>query len=178
MFGIIKNFVNEDLVDNLRNEIKFRQDKIVVGNTEILEERKTCWMSELGYNYKYGSKIMYPDKYSPTVRKIKKTIQDNYGINYDSVLINYYKDGTVGMRYHSDEIYDEWYEDTVVISFGSSRYISFREIKNYENKEKLLLENGDLLFMKKGCQQKYQHRVVKDKKICSDRISLVFKKHI
>ena len=82
------------------------------------------------------------------------------------------------MRYHSDAVYDEWYEDTIVISFGSSRNIIFREIKNYDNKQKILLENGDLLFMKEGCQKIYQHKVLKDKKIKNDRISLVFKKHI
>ena len=69
------------------------------------------------------------------------------------------------MRYHSDSKYDEWCEDTIVISFGSSRYIIFREIKNYNKKIKILLENGDLLFMKEGCQKKYQHKILKDKMI-------------
>ena len=49
---------------------------------------------------------------------------------------------------------------------------------SYDSKKKILLENGDLLFMKEGCQKIYQHRVLKDKKIKNDRISLVFKKHI
>ena len=178
MFGIIKNFINEDIIDELKKEINFNQDKIKVGDSEILEERKTCWMSDLGYTYKYGSKIMNPDNLSRTIKRIQNVISNNYGVTYDSVLLNYYKDGNIGMRYHSDATYDEWDEDTVVISFGSSRFISFREIDNYDNKEKILLENGDLLFMKEGCQKKYQHRVLKDKKIIDDRISLVFKKHV
>ena len=178
MFGVIKNFINEDIIDDLKKEIKFNQDKINIGGTEILEERKTSWMSNLGHPYKYGSKIMKPYNFTPTIKKIQDIITNKYGVNYDSVLINYYKDGNVGMRYHSDAVYDEWYEDTIVISFGSSRNIIFREIENYENKKKLLLQNGDLLFMKEGCQKMFQHRVLKDKKIIKDRISLVFKKHI
>lgn len=178
MFGVIKQFINDININDLKKEINFRQDIVKVGDTEIVEERKTSWMSDLGYKYKYGNKIMNPDILSPSVKMIQEIINSKYGVNYDSVLINYYKNGTVGMRYHSDEIYNEWVEDTVVVSFGSSRYISFREIENYENKQKILLENGDLLFMKEGCQKKYQHRVMKDKNITSDRISLVFKKHI
>ena len=178
MFGIIKNFINEDIIDELKKEINFNQDIITVGDTKILEERKTYWMSDLGYTYKYGSKIMNPDNLSRTIKRIQNIISNNYGVTYDSVLLNYYKDGNIGMRYHSDAVYDEWREDTVIISFGSSRYISFREIENYDNKEKILLENGDLLFMKEDCQKKYQHRVLKDKKITNDRISLVFKKHV
>ena len=178
MFGTIKQFISEVDISDLKNEINFHQDKIKIGDIEIIEERQTSWMSELGHKYKYGSKIMNPDILSPSIKMIQELINSKYGINYDSVLINYYKDGNIGMRYHSDEIYDEWNEDTVVVSFGSPRYISFREIDNYENKQKILLENGDLLFMKEGCQTKYQHRVMKDKNITSDRISLVFKKHI
>lgn len=178
MFGIVKNFINENLIDDLKNEIKFNQDKINVGGIEILEERKTSWMSNSGHTYKYGSKIMKPYNFTPTIKKIQEITASKYGVDYDSVLINYYKDGNIGMRYHSDAVYDEWHEDTIVISFGSSRNIIFREIKNYDNKQKILLENGDLLFMKEGCQKIYQHKVLKDKKIKNDRISLVFKKHI
>ena len=178
MFGIIKNFIDEDIIDDLKNEINFNQDKINIGGIEILEERKTSWMSKLGHSYKYGSKIMKPNIFSPTIKRIQNIISNNYQVDYDSVLINYYKDGNVGMRYHSDAVYDEWYEDTIVISFGSSRNIIFREIENYDNKKKLLLQNGDLLFMKEGCQKVFQHRVLKDKKIKNERISLVFKKHI
>lgn len=38
------------------------------------------------------------------------------------------------MRYHSDEIYDTWEEESVIISFGITRSIVFREINNYNNK--------------------------------------------
>jgi len=178
MFGLIKHFIDDNIIDDLKKEMHFNQDVIKFGDIKILEERKTCWMSDLGYTYNYGSKIMKPCATSKTIKKIQTIINNNYGVSYDSVLINYYKDGNIGMRYHSDAIYDEWDEDTVVLSFGSSRYISFREIGNYDNKKKILLENGDLLYMKKGCQMKYQHRVLKDKKITNDRISLVFKKHV
>ena len=92
-------------------------------------------------------------------------------------VINYYKDGNVGMRYHSDATYDEWEEDTVVVSFGTNRKLAFREIANYENKTYFEVSSGDMIFMKEGCQQIYQHRVLKDKTISQDRISLVYKKH-
>jgi alkylated DNA repair dioxygenase AlkB len=177
MFGIIKQFISDDLFNNLKDEITFRQDSIVVGDKLIEEERKTCWMSDLGYKYKYGSKTMHPDILSSTVKIIQEIIREKYGTYYDSVLINYYGNGNIGMRYHSDETYNEWHEDTVVISFGSRRKLVFREINNYENKRYFEMCSGDLIYMKEGCQQKYQHRVLKDKSISDDRISLVFKMH-
>lgn len=177
MFGIIKQFINQDLLSKLKNEIKLNQDKILIDGKVINEERKTAWMTDKNYSYKYGSKIMNPIPMSNTVKFIQNIIEEKYGIKYDSVLINYYENGNVGMRYHSDEIYDEWNEDTVIICFGADREIAFREILNYENKTYFNMSNGDLLFMKEGCQQIYQHRVLKNKRIVNDRISLVFKKH-
>lgn len=177
MFGLIKQFIKDDYLNNLKNEIQFNQDKILIGDKLINEERKTAWMTDEGHSYKYGSKTMNPKPMTNTVKTIQKIIKEKYGIYYDSVLINYYENGKVGMRYHSDEIYDEWNEDTVIICFGVDREISFREILNYENKTYFNISTGDLLFMKEGCQQIYQHRVLKNKKIVNDRISLVFKKH-
>ena len=177
MFGLIKQFIKDDYLNNLKNEIQFNQDKILIGNKLINEERKTAWMTDKGHSYKYGSKTMNPKPMTNTVKIIQKIIEEKYGVYYDSVLINYYENGKVGMRYHSDEIYDEWNEDTVIICFGVDREISFREILNYENKTYFNISTGDLLFMKEGCQKIYQHRVLKNKKIINDRISLVFKKH-
>lgn len=178
MHGLIKNFASNFTINDIKNEIKLRQNYITVNNIVIKEERLTCWMSDSNYEYKYGSKIMEPDILSSNIKKIQKLILDNYGYYYDSVLINYYENGTVGMRYHSDNIYDEWNEDTVVVSFGSSRKVIFREIDNYDNKIYYDIDNGDLLYMKEKCQERYQHKVAKDKNIKDERISLVFKSHI
>lgn len=177
MFGLHKKFIKDDLFEKLKSEINFRQDIIVVGDFTVKEERKTCWMSDFNYKYLYGDKIMEPDKMTQFVKYIQNIIEKNYGIYYDSVLINYYKNGNVGMRYHSDATYDNWLEDTVVVSFGAKRKLAFREISNYDNKTYFEVSSGDMLYMKEGCQQIYQHRVLKDKNITSDRISLVYKKH-
>lgn len=177
MFGIYKQFIKKDLFNGLKSEIDFNQDIITVGEHKIKEERKTSWMSDLDYPYKYGEKIMPAKPMTQTVKYIQSVIKQNYGSYYDSVLINYYENGNIGMRYHSDATYDEWEEDTVVVSFGTDRKLAFREIANYENKTYFEVSSGDMIFMKEGCQKKYQHRVLKDKKISNDRISLVYKKH-
>lgn len=177
MFGIYKKFIKDDVFDMLKTEINFNHDYIIVGNQMIKEERKTYWMSDFDYPYKYGEKIMQSNTMTKNIKYIQSIIEKKYGKYYDSVLINYYDNGNVGMRYHSDATYDEWEEDTVVISFGANRKIAFREIANYDNKTYFDFSSGDMIFMKDGCQSKYQHRVLKDKNVSKDRISLVFKKH-
>ena len=175
MFNIIKNFIVENYLDDLKKEINLRKDIVNINDISFSEERQTCWMSNKDYTYMYGGKIMYPDNISKTVEKIRQIVKLNYSpldvyglpynIDFDSVLINYYKNGNIGMRYHSDEIYDTWEEESVIISFGITRSIVFREINNYNNKTYIDLESGDLLYMKKGCQKIYQHRILKNKQI-------------
>tara|TARA_B100000524_G_C23607809_1_gene355071 strand:- start:538 stop:1074 length:537 start_codon:yes stop_codon:yes gene_type:complete len=178
MFGKINNFVLNDYFYNLEKEIIFKNDDIIVDDIKIKEERLTSWHSDYNYLYVYGGKTMTSQKMTKTLKKIQFAIELKYGIYFDSVLINYYKDGNSGMRYHSDATYNEWHQDSVVISFGSSRKVIFREIGNFDNKTNIIMNSGDLLFMKEGCQDIYQHRVTKDKSIGKGRISLVFKKHL
>tara|TARA_X000000950_G_scaffold265505_1_gene339860 strand:- start:1357 stop:1896 length:540 start_codon:yes stop_codon:yes gene_type:complete len=175
MFELRKNFIKSNEINNLLNEISFSRDNIIINNLKIPETRLTYWMSDYKKFYKYGGKIMSPNNMTESVKKIQEKIKKEIGVYFDSVLINYYQNGSIGMKYHSDETYNEWEEESVVISFGDERKIIFREITNKESKCTLLFENGDLLLMKNGCQSTYQHRVCKSKTE-KKRISLVFKK--
>ena len=178
MFGIKKQFITNDYFHNLNNEINFNYDGVIIDGKSMKEDRATAWMTDNDHSYTYGHKIMNSQPMSQTVKLIQNIIQDKYGELFDSVLINYYKNGNVGMRYHSDEVYDQWNEHSVIVTFGSTRKIVFRLIENYNDKTYIDFSSGDLIFMKEGCQQLYQHRVMKDSNITEERISLVYKKHI
>ena len=177
LFGIEKNFIKNDFFNEIFSSIKLNKDDVIIDGKVIKELRETCWVSDFDYLYRYGGKLMYPQKLSNVLKKIQLIIELRYGKYFDSILINYYKSGQIGMRYHSDSTYDEWEEESVIVSFGSSRIIKFRDIENIDDRTEFQMESGDLIFMKSGCQKKYQHCVCKNKKD-EDRISLVFKKHV
>ena len=174
MFELVSNFIKEDYIENLINEIPFNKDYIFINDKKILENRFTYWMSDLNKSYKYGGKIMKPNKITPTIKIIQNKIKEIYGIYFDSVLVNLYENGGIGMKYHSDETYNEWSEESVVISFGEERKIIFRDKNNYNNKEEYICKNGDLIYMKEGCQSRFQHKICKNNSN-ENRISLVFK---
>ena len=177
MFKLVSNFIKEDYIENLINEIPFNKDYIFINDKKILENRFTYWMSDLNKSYKYGGKIMKPNRISDTIKIIQKKIKDSFDIYFDSVLINFYENGCIGMKYHSDETYNEWSEESIIVSFGDERKVIFRSIKDYEQKVEYICKNGDLIFMKEGCQSNYQHKVCK-KKLGKERISLVFKRSL
>lgn len=174
MYGIISNFIDNNYLDNLLDEVPFKRDYISINGMKVKENRFTYWMSDLNKSYKYGGKIMKPNKITPTIKIIQNKIKEIYGLYFDSVLVNLYENGGIGMKYHSDETYNEWNEESVVVSFGEERKIIFRDKNNYDNKEEYICKNGDLIYMKDGCQSRFQHKICKNNSN-GNRISLVFK---
>ena len=72
MFGLHKQFIQKDLFDILKSEIDFNQDIIVVGGHKIKEKRKTSWMSDFNYTYRYGEKLMSARAMTENVKYIQE----------------------------------------------------------------------------------------------------------
>ena len=53
MFNIIKNFIVENYLDDLKKEINLRKDIVNINDISFSEERQTCWMSNKDYTYMY-----------------------------------------------------------------------------------------------------------------------------
>ena len=182
MFQYIESFITDVGIDDLISEIPFSQDYIMIDGKKIPEQRLTYWMSSENYDFQYGGKIMIPSELTSNVDIIRNLIMEQYDIYFDSVLANFYPTGKSGMRYHSDPLYNidgeqMWDDFSIVVSFGGDRRFTFRKKDDYSNKTEFIVSNGDIVIMKEGCQQLYQHRVHKAK-TDEPRISLVFKKRI
>ena len=100
-------------------------------------------------------------------------------IGYDSVLVNYYAGGKVGMNFHSDPGQgEEWGYSTCVISAGDVRSFVFRRIGNPSQRCTFALRAGDVVEMFGRCQAEYQHSVKTEAsdEAAGPRMSLVFKR--
>ena len=176
-FRFYKKIANDITIDDLYSEIKFNKQKINSNGSWVEEPRLTCWMSDTDATLNYSDKEMIPSKMTPTIKKIQSILYDKFNINFDCVLANYYKDNTVGMRYHSDPLENgKWDTNFIIISFGIPRKLIFREIGNIDNKYTFEMRNGEVVHMFNDCQEKYQHCLKKEKNYISPRISLVFKR--
>lgn len=175
-FKYYADIFDGDYFTQLENEIDFKQEMFNSKGDWILEPRKTSWMSDdLTNCLEYSNKKMYPNKMSPTIKKIQTILNDKFNIYFDSVLANYYPDGKSAMRYHSDPI-NKWDTNFMVISFGIPRKFIFRRIDNYKEKHEYNISNGDCIHMFNKCQDLYQHCIKRDNSISLPRISLVFKR--
>lgn len=178
-----KYFNTNGLKEKILNTIKLNSDIIEIGRgnkkVKIQERRKTAWLSnDENLTFEYSGKVMLPKKipdyFIPLIGKIK----EDFGIEFDGILINYYPDGSANMGYHSDPIDNKWSNDFIVFSIGAHREFIFRENENKENKIKFEFNDGDIIYMYDDCQNKFEHCVKKSKQLDKDRISIVFKKSI
>ena len=176
-FKHYKNIIDENLIDIVLGETNPTYDTFINNQFECQELRATKWMSDKQMTLEYSDKVMTPSKLTPTISKIRDILHDKFNIYFDSVLLNYYPNGNVGMRYHSDPINNKWDKNFMIMSFGDTRKIIFREINNINTKYSFDMDNGDCIHMFDNCQDLYQHSVRK-KKNGTPRISLVFKKSL
>lgn len=178
-----KYFNTNGLKEKILNTIKLNSDIIEIGRgnkkVKIQERRKTAWLSnDDNLTFEYSGKVMLPKKipdyFIPLIGKIK----EDFGIEFDGILINYYPDGSANMGYHSDPVDNKWSNNFIVFSIGAHREFIFRENENKENKIKFEFNDGDIIYMYDYCQDKFEHCVKKSKELDRDRISIVFKKSI
>lgn len=108
------------------------------------------------------------------VRKIRDKIQRKLDIEFDSCLLNYYKDGNDYVAYHGDK--EALGEDNAVVTVSLGQTRKFY-LKSNTTKEvtKVFLETGDMVLMRGDTQKDYQHTIPKETTIKEGRISLTFR---
>ncbi len=174
-------FDSKGLIEKIKNQITLSSDKILIGRGDVLvevpEKRHTAWLSNNStLTFEYSGKVMCPKPIPTFIESIRIKLLEDFGIDFDGVLVNYYPDGTVSMGYHSDPIEEKWTSDFIILSLGSTRDFIFREKENRDTKIKFSLANGDLIYMYDDCQEKFEHSLKKCKADNQERVSLVFKK--
>ena len=193
-FAVRLGAVDKSLLslDGLCEEAAPQRDVMKSGSTvpskdEVVERRLTAWQSEVDASFGYSGKLMAPRVgtelqagFSPLVQQLRNVLAcPPIGRFYDSVLVNYYAGGKVGMNFHSDPGQgEEWGYSTCVVSVGDVRSFVFRRIGNPSQRCSFALRAGDVVEMFGRCQAEYQHSVkteVSDE-AAGPRMSLVFKR--
>nr|ACH87585.1 hypothetical protein [Dunaliella viridis] len=151
-----------DLFKRLMRESSFEQRDIFVMGKRHKQPRLTAYYAtdlERG-TFTYSGLLNIPSPFTPFLEHLKSSVQECVKEEFDSVLLNYYRDGSDTVGWHADN--EKLYGDTPTIaslSFGSARDFILRKIEDNSDKYKFTLGPGDLLVMKGKTQQQWQHTV-------------------
>jgi alkylated DNA repair dioxygenase AlkB len=165
----------------LTEKLAWEQGEITMFGKKILEPRLTAWYGDEGKSYTYSGKKQEPHAWVEPLISLKNKIETTH-INtpsvftpFNSVLANFYRNGTDSMGYHSDDEKELGINPIIAsLNLGEARRFLFRH-KTTKEKHELLLNHGSLLIMQGAMQHYWQHAVPKEPKKTKPRINLTFR---
>ncbi len=177
-----ENWVSAEIADYwfdcLLSEIEWQQDTVTVYGKKHLTPRLSYWMGEHWMSYTYSRNTMQAHPWQDLPLIIKQKIEKATGHQFNSVLINYYRDGQDSNGWHADDEPELGDEPVIAsLSLGAVRDFHFRSKRDHSKKHKLCLRNGSLLTMQGATQSQWQHHVPK-RASAGSRINLTFRRMV
>ena len=177
----IENFFNLDeshlYMRQLTQSVLWRREKIKMWGKEIVTKRRIAWYADDGKSYTYSGSTFFPSQWNNVLLQLKEKVENYSEIKFNSVLLNEYPNGEVGMGWHSDDE-KELGTDPIIasLSFGANRDFIFKHKtdRSIEN-VKLHLKSGSLLLMLGSTQHYWKHSLPKRLKVKEPRINLTFR---
>ena len=167
-----------NLLRELTEEIPWVQNKIRFYGKESLVPRLESWHGDEGMSYTYSGIKMDAKPWTKNLLMIKESIEPIAKTTFNSVLINYYRDGKDRVAWHSDDEKELGKNPVIAsVSLGAERKFKLRHKKYKENQlqHEVFLQNGSLLLMSGSTQHHWLHEIPRTAKPIGPRINLTFR---
>ena len=167
-----------NLLRELAEEIPWVQNKIKFYGKESLVPRLESWHGDEGMSYTYSGIRMDAKPWTKNLLVIKESIEPLAKTTFNSVLINYYRDGKDRVAWHSDDEKELGKNPVIAsVSLGAERKFKLRHKKYKENQlqHEVFLQNGSLLLMSGSTQHHWLHEIPRTAKPTGPRINLTFR---
>ena len=176
----IANFLDFEqgwqILESCKNEIKWEQARLKIYGKEVLSPRLSAWYGDKNIAYRYSGTTFYAREWTETLLKIKNRIEIAAASEFNSVLLNLYRDGNDSMGWHADDE-PELGKNPIIasLSLGDSRIFQLKH-KTTKEKKELELTHGSLLIMKGSLQQHWKHQIPKTKQPKTERLNMTFRR--
>jgi alkylated DNA repair dioxygenase AlkB len=166
------------LLEELIRETPWRREEITVWGKTHLQPRLIAWYGDEGRNYTYSGISMNPLPWTQTLSELKAIVESTCNEKFNSVLLNYYRDGRDSIGFHSDDEPELGPRPTIAsLSLGESRVFSFKRKGRPDAKiVNIELTSGSLLLMKGDTQRNWKHGIAKSSRPLGPRVNLTFRK--
>ena len=146
----------------LRDGTRWRQEEIRVFGRQRRQPRLTAWHGDPGAAYGYSGIRFRPAPWTAALLAIKERIEGMSQARFNSVLLNYYRDGQDSMGWHSDDE-PELGENPLIgsVSLGAPRRFRMRHKADPSLKLAWDLPGGSYLEMGGTLQRHWRHCIPK-----------------
>lgn len=173
--GFLSPQESESLFEEIRQDTPWEQERLVMYGKEVLAPRLTAWYGDRECVYRYSGVEHVPLKWTPQLDRIRQRVVVCVGEKFNSVLLNYYRDGQDSVSWHGD---DEPHLGPVIASLSLGEQRTF-QLKHKQRTDlprvDIELPPGSLLVMSGDCQLKWRHQLPKRRGSIGPRINLTFR---
>lgn len=165
------------LLRAVRDEVAWAQHHVRLFGRMLPSPRLSAWIGDAGAAYTYSRVRHEPLPWTPSLLDLRSRLRTQFGVDFNSVLANLYRDGRDSMGWHADDEPELGPAPVIAsVSLGATRQFRFRS-RDPEKPEslKVALEHGSLLWMAGATQQRYQHAIDKTCAAVGERINLTFR---
>ena len=174
--GLFDEQESEALLNKFIVGSPWKQKEQKMYDREVITPRLTAWYAD-AQTYDYTSlRRSAPNVWTPELLMIKQKVELIAGVRFNSVLLNYYRDGNDSVAWHSDNEKALGKRPVIAsVSFGQVRCFDIRSKRDHREKYSIRLESGALMIMKGDLQVGWEHRVAKSVKPMGARVNLTFR---
>ncbi len=163
--------------EQLRNEAQWARHEVRVFDNTYATPRLTAWYGDAGAVYRYSGTTHVPLPWIAPLDAIRRNVEEHTGTAFNSVLLNYYRDGNDCMGRHSDDERELGPCPLIAsLSLGGRRmFVLHPKRGNSREARHVMLVHGSLLLMYGRCQQHWKHSVPRSRTLTQPRINLTFR---
>lgn len=163
------------LFDILKRDIPWQQNYLKMYGRRIAFPRLMCWMGQAGAAYSFSGNVFKPIDWHPEILNLKERLNIFLNTDFNSVLLNLYRDGRDSMSWHADDEPELGIQPIIAsVSLGAERTFAWK-MKSNGHLKKMKLPVGSLLVMRGDFQRLFLHAIPKTSATVSARINLTFR---
>src|SRR5262245_22100168 len=154
-------------------ELAWEEQQFTIFGRQTPMPRLIAMYGPVGYRY---SGVVHPPKaLTARLEAIRAAVEAATGLVFNSVLANFYRDGSDSVGWHRDSDYAHGGRAAIAsLSFGAVRRFELRD-RAGATPAAIDLESGSLLLMDAGAVARWWHRVPKTSRPVGPRVNLTFR---
>ena len=166
------------LFAKINEETPWEMPEMVMFGKKYPQAGLSTWFTNTKVSYVYSGITRTPHAMTPLLNDVMNACAAASGAEYNSVLVNLYRDGNDSVSWHSDNEEINGSETTIAsVSIGATRRFDLRHKESGET-VRVDLEDGSLLVMSGLSQHCWVHQIAKTKTKVGPRINLTFRRVI
>jgi alkylated DNA repair dioxygenase AlkB len=177
---LLPKFIDAGEADTLLKHLieltAWQQPRIKVYGKWHPTPRLVSFYGDAQLSYGYSETLHGPQPWTAKLSELNSRLSRMSCKKFNSVLLNYYRDGRDTMGWHADDEIELGTQPTIAsLSLGAARDIHFKSKTGKDELIKLNLVAGSLLIMEGDTQQYWLHHIPKRAKCTTPRINLTFR---